>query len=125
MYTAVFSKCLGPGLRPTLEPPHNSALALMPEHSFLPLADQCGRRLGLVEAIARAGEASDRRKTPELQMELAVAPLCRRVSDLGKPYRLLRSFRPLLFQTRMGTNPNAEPKSGPNLAQFEAQVARF
>lgn len=27
------------------------------------------------------------------QMELAVAPLCRRVSDLGKPYRLLRSFR--------------------------------
>uniref|UniRef100_A0A3Q1F9P7 Conserved oligomeric Golgi complex subunit 5 n=1 Tax=Acanthochromis polyacanthus TaxID=80966 RepID=A0A3Q1F9P7_9TELE len=33
------------------------------------------------------------------QMELAVAPLCRRVSDLGKPYRMLRSFRPLLFQT--------------------------
>ncbi|KAK0135037.1 Conserved oligomeric Golgi complex subunit 5 [Merluccius polli] len=33
------------------------------------------------------------------QMELTVAPLCRRVSDLGKPYRMLRSFRPLLFQT--------------------------
>ncbi|XP_066524059.1 conserved oligomeric Golgi complex subunit 5 [Hoplias malabaricus] len=33
------------------------------------------------------------------QMELAVAPLCRRVSDLGRAYRLLRSFRPLLFQT--------------------------
>ncbi|KAM6437523.1 conserved oligomeric Golgi complex subunit 5 [Liasis olivaceus] len=33
------------------------------------------------------------------QMELAVAPLCRRVSDLGKSYRLLRSFRPMLFQT--------------------------
>ncbi|XP_061769123.1 conserved oligomeric Golgi complex subunit 5 [Nerophis ophidion] len=33
------------------------------------------------------------------QMELAVAPLCRRVSDLGKAYRILRSFRPLLFQT--------------------------
>ncbi|XP_072310768.1 conserved oligomeric Golgi complex subunit 5 [Eucyclogobius newberryi] len=32
------------------------------------------------------------------QMELAVAPLCRRVSDLGRPYRMLRSFRPLLFQ---------------------------
>uniref|UniRef100_A0A8C6UG25 Conserved oligomeric Golgi complex subunit 5 n=1 Tax=Neogobius melanostomus TaxID=47308 RepID=A0A8C6UG25_9GOBI len=31
------------------------------------------------------------------QMELAVAPLCRRVSDLGRPYRMLRSFRPLLF----------------------------
>lgn len=27
------------------------------------------------------------------QMEMAVAPLCRRVSDLGKPYRMLRSFR--------------------------------
>ncbi|XP_029969125.1 conserved oligomeric Golgi complex subunit 5 isoform X2 [Salarias fasciatus] len=33
------------------------------------------------------------------QMEMAVAPLCRRVSDLGKSYRMLRSFRPLLFQT--------------------------
>ncbi|XP_068163000.1 conserved oligomeric Golgi complex subunit 5 [Antennarius striatus] len=33
------------------------------------------------------------------QMEMAVTPLCRRVSDLGKPYRMLRSFRPLLFQT--------------------------
>ncbi|XP_025031973.1 conserved oligomeric Golgi complex subunit 5 isoform X2 [Python bivittatus] len=33
------------------------------------------------------------------QMELAVAPLCRRISDLGKSYRLLRSFRPMLFQT--------------------------
>ncbi|XP_072026015.1 conserved oligomeric Golgi complex subunit 5-like [Amphiura filiformis] len=33
------------------------------------------------------------------QMELAVAPLCRRVSDLGKPYKLLCAFRPLLFQT--------------------------
>ncbi|XP_062850687.1 conserved oligomeric Golgi complex subunit 5 [Trichomycterus rosablanca] len=33
------------------------------------------------------------------QMELAVAPLCRRISDLGKAYRMLRSFRPLLFQT--------------------------
>lgn len=34
-----------------------------------------------------------------LQMELAIGPLCRRVSDLGKPYKLLRAFRPLLFQT--------------------------
>uniref|UniRef100_A0A8C6YAF7 Conserved oligomeric Golgi complex subunit 5 n=1 Tax=Naja naja TaxID=35670 RepID=A0A8C6YAF7_NAJNA len=33
------------------------------------------------------------------QMELAMAPLCRRVSDLGKSYKLLRSFRPMLFQT--------------------------
>ncbi|XP_041349093.1 conserved oligomeric Golgi complex subunit 5-like [Gigantopelta aegis] len=33
------------------------------------------------------------------QMELAISPFCRRVSDLGKSYKLLRSFRPLLFQT--------------------------
>ena len=32
-------------------------------------------------------------------MELAIAPLCRRLTDLGPSYRLLRSFRPLLFQT--------------------------
>ncbi|XP_077981435.1 conserved oligomeric Golgi complex subunit 5-like [Glandiceps talaboti] len=33
------------------------------------------------------------------QMELAVAPFCRRITDLGRHYKLLRSFRPLLFQT--------------------------
>ncbi len=27
------------------------------------------------------------------QMELAVAPFCRKVADLGKSYRLLRAFR--------------------------------
>jgi len=33
------------------------------------------------------------------QMELAIGPLCHKVTDLGKSYRLLRAFRPLLFQT--------------------------
>ncbi|PIK54910.1 putative conserved oligomeric Golgi complex subunit 5 [Apostichopus japonicus] len=33
------------------------------------------------------------------QMELALAPLCHRPSDLGRPYKLLRAFRPMLFQT--------------------------
>lgn len=33
------------------------------------------------------------------QMELAITPLCRRPSDLGRPYKLLRAFRPMLFQT--------------------------
>nr|XP_002121988.1 conserved oligomeric Golgi complex subunit 5 [Ciona intestinalis] len=32
------------------------------------------------------------------QMELAISPLCKRVTDLGSSYRLLRAFRPLLFQ---------------------------
>lgn len=41
------------------------------------------------------------------QMEHALSPLCRRVSDLGKSYRLLRAFRPLLFQSseHIGRNP--------------------
>nr|CAB3232560.1 conserved oligomeric Golgi complex subunit 5 [Phallusia mammillata] len=33
------------------------------------------------------------------QMELSVSPLCRRVTDLGSSYRLLRAYRPLLFQS--------------------------
>ncbi|XP_068713905.1 conserved oligomeric Golgi complex subunit 5-like [Montipora foliosa] len=33
------------------------------------------------------------------QIEFALGPLCHKVSDLGKSYKLLRSFRPLLFQT--------------------------
>uniref|UniRef100_T1IMS2 Conserved oligomeric Golgi complex subunit 5 n=1 Tax=Strigamia maritima TaxID=126957 RepID=T1IMS2_STRMM len=32
------------------------------------------------------------------QMELAISPLCRRVSELGKSYRLLRCLKTLLFQ---------------------------
>ena len=31
------------------------------------------------------------------QMELAIAPLCRRVGDLGKHYRLLRAFRYVIY----------------------------
>ncbi|CAI9719984.1 conserved oligomeric Golgi complex subunit 5 [Octopus vulgaris] len=33
------------------------------------------------------------------QMESALSPFCHRPSDLGRPYRLLRAFRPLLFQS--------------------------
>lgn len=42
------------------------------------------------------------------QMEQALSPLCRRVSDIGKPYRLLRAFRPLLFQSseHVGRSPS-------------------
>ncbi|XP_037619001.1 conserved oligomeric Golgi complex subunit 5 [Sebastes umbrosus] len=64
------------------------------------------------------------------QMELAVAPLCRRVSDLGKPYRMLRSFRcvccshhiiqrkrrdlhPLSRDTVRCLHPEPESSSGP------------
>ncbi|XP_065939471.1 conserved oligomeric Golgi complex subunit 5-like [Magallana gigas] len=32
------------------------------------------------------------------QMELAISPFCTNVSDLGNDYKLLRAFRPPLFQ---------------------------
>ncbi|XP_047499735.1 conserved oligomeric Golgi complex subunit 5-like [Penaeus chinensis] len=42
------------------------------------------------------------------QMELAINPLCSRPSELGKPYRIVRTFRPLLFQTtdHISTSPS-------------------
>ncbi|XP_041513912.1 conserved oligomeric Golgi complex subunit 5 isoform X1 [Microtus oregoni] len=55
------------------------------------------RNASLVRPLGEGGKM--RLATDFAQMELAVGPLCRRVSDLGKSYRMLRSFRPLLFQT--------------------------
>ncbi|XP_036004820.1 conserved oligomeric Golgi complex subunit 5 [Fundulus heteroclitus] len=55
------------------------------------------RHASLLRSLGEGGKM--RLAADFAQMEMAVAPLCRRVSDLGKPYRMLRSFRPLLFQT--------------------------
>lgn len=55
------------------------------------------RHAGLLRPLGEGGKM--RLAADFAQMELTVAPLCRRVCDLGKPYRRLRSFRPLLFQT--------------------------
>ncbi|NXF18717.1 COG5 protein, partial [Rhodinocichla rosea] len=55
------------------------------------------RHASLIRPLGEGGKM--RLAADFAQMELAVAPLCRRVSDLGKSYRQLRSFRPLLFQT--------------------------
>ncbi|XP_018424525.1 PREDICTED: conserved oligomeric Golgi complex subunit 5 isoform X2 [Nanorana parkeri] len=55
------------------------------------------RNASLLRALGEGGKM--RLAADFAQMELAVAPLCRRVADLGRSYRLLRSFRPLLFQT--------------------------
>ncbi|KAM4748513.1 conserved oligomeric Golgi complex subunit 5 [Rhinophrynus dorsalis] len=55
------------------------------------------RHASLLRSLGEGGKM--RLAADFAQMELAVAPLCRRVADLGKSYRLLRSFRPLLFQT--------------------------
>uniref|UniRef100_A0A8C7BIU7 Conserved oligomeric Golgi complex subunit 5 n=1 Tax=Neovison vison TaxID=452646 RepID=A0A8C7BIU7_NEOVI len=55
------------------------------------------RNASLIRPLGEGGKV--RLAADFAQMELAVGPFCRRVSDLGKSYRMLRSFRPLLFQT--------------------------
>ncbi|EAW83395.1 component of oligomeric golgi complex 5, isoform CRA_a [Homo sapiens] len=54
------------------------------------------RHASLIRPLGEGGKM--RLAADFAQMELAVGPFCRRVSDLGKSYRMLRSFRPLLFQ---------------------------
>ncbi|KAB7505591.1 Conserved oligomeric Golgi complex subunit 5 [Armadillidium nasatum] len=62
------------------------ALELFVRHASLlrPIGDQGKMRLGTADFA---------------QMELAINPLVPRASDLGRPYRIIRAFRPLLFQT--------------------------
>ncbi|NXI47187.1 COG5 protein, partial [Galbula dea] len=55
------------------------------------------RNASLIRPLGEGGKM--RLAVDFAQMELALAPLCRRVSDLGKSCRQLRSFRALLFQT--------------------------
>ncbi|KAM9650846.1 conserved oligomeric Golgi complex subunit 5 isoform 2-T3 [Trichechus inunguis] len=55
------------------------------------------RHASLIRPLGESGKM--RLAADFAQMELAVGPFCRRISDLGKSYRMLRSFRPLLFQT--------------------------
>ncbi|XP_033647188.1 conserved oligomeric Golgi complex subunit 5-like [Asterias rubens] len=55
------------------------------------------RHASLIRPLGEGGKM--RLAADFAQMELAVTPMCRRVSDLGRPYKLLRAFRPLLFQT--------------------------
>ncbi|XP_054582614.1 conserved oligomeric Golgi complex subunit 5 isoform X2 [Eptesicus fuscus] len=55
------------------------------------------RNASLIRPLGEGGKM--RLAADFAQMEMAVGPFCRRVSDLGKSYRMLRSFRPLLFQT--------------------------
>ncbi|XP_022783449.1 conserved oligomeric Golgi complex subunit 5-like isoform X1 [Stylophora pistillata] len=55
------------------------------------------RHASLLRAIGEGGKL--KLAADMAQIEFAVGPLCHKVSDLGKSYKLLRSFRPLLFQT--------------------------
>ncbi|CAG5125041.1 unnamed protein product, partial [Candidula unifasciata] len=63
--------------------------------SILPLAVRCVelfvRHASLVRPIGDGGKL--RLAADFAQMELAISPLCRRATDLGKTYRLLRAFR--------------------------------
>ncbi|XP_059152670.1 conserved oligomeric Golgi complex subunit 5-like [Physella acuta] len=69
--------------------------------SIIPIACRCVelfvRHASLVRPLGDGGKL--RMAADFAQMELAISPLCRRPADLGKSYRLLRAFRPLLFQT--------------------------
>lgn len=55
------------------------------------------RHASLVRPLGEGGKM--RLAADFAQMEMALAPLCQHVGDLGRPYKLLRSFRPMLFQT--------------------------
>ncbi|XP_060069562.1 conserved oligomeric Golgi complex subunit 5-like isoform X3 [Ylistrum balloti] len=69
--------------------------------SIKPIASRCVmlfvRHACLVRPLGEGGKM--RLAADFAQMELAISPFCKRVSDIGKDYRLLRAFRPLLFQT--------------------------
>ncbi|XP_021370975.1 conserved oligomeric Golgi complex subunit 5-like [Mizuhopecten yessoensis] len=69
--------------------------------SIKPIASRCVmlfvRHASLVRPLGEGGKM--RLAADFAQMELAISPFCKRVSDIGKDYRLLRAFRPLLFQT--------------------------
>merc|ERR1712142_182063 len=69
--------------------------------SVLPMASKCidifVRHASLVRPIGDGGKM--RLAADFAQMELAISPLCKRISDLGKSYRILRAMRPLLFQS--------------------------
>jgi len=64
------------------------------------------RHASLIRDISEGG--SLKLAADMAQLEFAVTNLCRRFEDLGKPYKLFRAFRPLLFQTLddIPTNPN-------------------
>ncbi|XP_043213901.1 conserved oligomeric Golgi complex subunit 5-like isoform X1 [Amphibalanus amphitrite] len=55
------------------------------------------RHAALVRPVGAAGRL--RLAADCAQLELAVAPLCERLASLGTEYRVLRAFKPLLFQT--------------------------
>ncbi|KAK7101689.1 conserved oligomeric Golgi complex subunit 5-like isoform X2 [Littorina saxatilis] len=55
------------------------------------------RHASLIRPLGEGGKL--RLAADFAQMEMAISPFCRRVADLGRDYRILRAFRPLLFQT--------------------------
>ncbi|XP_062611400.1 conserved oligomeric Golgi complex subunit 5-like isoform X4 [Saccostrea cucullata] len=68
--------------------------------SIKPIACRCVelfvRHASLIRPLGEGGKM--RLAADFAQMELAISPFCRKVSDLGNHYKLLRAFRPLLFQ---------------------------
>lgn len=69
--------------------------------NVLPVARRCValfvRHASLIRPLGEGGKL--RLAADFAQMEMAISPFCRRLADLGRDYRILRAFRPLLFQT--------------------------
>ena len=61
------------------------------------------RHAALVRPVGAAGRL--RLAADCAQLELAVAPLCDRLANLGTAYRVLRAFKPLLFQVSLSLRP--------------------
>ncbi|XP_065066714.1 conserved oligomeric Golgi complex subunit 5-like isoform X2 [Rhopilema esculentum] len=71
------------------------------QESLKPVAARCltlfVRHASLLHDISETGKM---KLTNDMaQLELAVSPFCKRISDLGAAYKMLRAFRPLLFQS--------------------------
>ncbi|XP_048741093.2 conserved oligomeric Golgi complex subunit 5-like isoform X2 [Ostrea edulis] len=68
--------------------------------SINPIACRCialfVRHASLIRPLGEGGKM--RLAADFAQMELAISPFCRKVSDLGNHYKLLRAFKPMLFQ---------------------------
>ena len=79
------------------------------------------RHAALVRPVGAAGRL--RLAADCAQLELAVAPLCDRLANLGTAYRVLRAFKPLLFQVSRSLRP-VIPLRSP-LAGFPAFKGSF
>lgn len=70
-------------------------------HSVRPVVCRCMelfvQQTSLVCPLSEAGKL--RLAADYAQLEASLSPLCHKLSDLGRPYRMIRAIRPVLFQS--------------------------